>query len=30
MPVYQYKGFDVGGGSRTGIVDADSPKEARI
>ncbi len=30
MPVYQYKGFDAGGASRTGIVDADSPKEARI
>ena len=29
MPVYQYKGYDLGGGSRTGIVDADSPKEAR-
>ena len=29
MPVYQYKGFDAGGGARTGIVDADSPREAR-
>lgn len=30
MPVYQYKGYDSGGTNRTGIVDADSPKEARI
>ena len=29
MPVYQYKGYDAGGSSRTGIVDADSPREAR-
>ncbi len=29
MPVYQYKGFDVGGQPRTGIVDADSPRDAR-
>ncbi len=29
MPVYQYKGFDAGGGPRTGIVDADSAREAR-
>ncbi len=29
MPVYQYKGYDSGGAGRTGIVDADSPKEAR-
>ena len=29
MPIYEYKGFDVAGGSRTGIVDADSPREAR-
>lgn len=30
MPVYQYKGYDTKGGTRTGILDADSPKEARI
>ncbi len=29
MPIYEYKGFDTGGGSRTGIIDADSPREAR-
>jgi len=29
MPVYQYKGYDKGGAPRSGIVDADSPKEAR-
>lgn len=30
MPVYQYKGLDGDGSSRTGILDADSAKEARI
>lgn len=30
MPVYQYKGYDAKGGTRSGILDADSPKEARI
>jgi general secretion pathway protein F len=30
MPVFQYKGFDAGGAARAGILDADSPKEARI
>lgn len=29
MPVFQYKGFDAGGAARAGILDADSPKEAR-
>lgn len=29
MPVYQYKGFDKNGSVRSGILDADSPKEAR-
>lgn len=29
MPIYEYKGFDTGGGTRTGIIDADSPREAR-
>ena len=29
MPVYQYKGFDANGTARSGIVDADSAKEAR-
>jgi len=30
MPVFQYKGFDAGGAARAGILDADSPKEARL
>src|SRR5437773_2754164 len=30
MPVFQYKGFDAGGAARAGILDADSPREARI
>lgn len=30
MPVYSYKGFDANGAAREGILDADSPKEARI
>jgi general secretion pathway protein F len=30
MPVFQYKGFDAGGAARAGIVDADSPREARL
>lgn len=30
MPVFQYKGFDAGGAPRAGILDADSPKEARL
>ncbi|MHC4957976.1 MAG: type II secretion system F family protein [Planctomycetota bacterium] len=30
MPIYEYKGFDTaGGGTKTGIIDADSPREAR-
>ena len=29
MPIYEYKGIDRGGGSRSGIVDADTPREAR-
>ncbi len=29
MPIYEYKGVDRGGGNRDGIVDADSPREAR-
>ena len=29
MPIYEYKGFDESGGTKTGIVDADSPREAR-
>jgi general secretion pathway protein F len=29
MPIYEYKGFDPGGGTKTGIVDADSPRAAR-
>lgn len=30
MPVFQYKGYDTDGKGREGILDADSPKEARI
>jgi general secretion pathway protein F len=30
MPVFQYKGFDAGGAARAGILDAESPKEARL
>jgi general secretion pathway protein F len=30
MPIYEYKGLDTGGGgTKTGIIDADSPREAR-
>ena len=29
MPIYEYKGFDPGGGAKAGIVDADTPREAR-
>jgi general secretion pathway protein F len=30
MPVYQYRGYRTDGGSATGIVDAESPKVARL
>ena len=30
MPVFEWKGFDVKGKSATGVVDADSPREARL
>jgi general secretion pathway protein F len=30
MPVYDYKGLTPAGGPKTGIIDADSPREARI
>src|SRR5688572_9327422 len=30
MPVYDYKGLMPDGGARAGIIDADSPREARI
>ena len=30
MPVYDYKGLTATGSSKTGIIDADSPREARI
>jgi general secretion pathway protein F len=30
MPVYDYKGLNAGGASKTGIIDADSPREARL
>ena len=30
MPVYNYKGLTLAGENKTGIIDADSPREARI
>jgi general secretion pathway protein F len=30
MPVYNYKGLTAAGGAKTGIVDADSPRDARV
>ena len=30
MPVYEYKGLDKGGKNASGIIDADSPKAARL
>jgi general secretion pathway protein F len=30
MPVYDYKGLTPQGGAKTGIIDADSPREARV
>ncbi|NRA95380.1 MAG: type II secretion system inner membrane protein GspF [Planctomycetes bacterium] len=30
MAIFEYKALDTGGGSRGGIVDADSPREARL
>lgn len=30
MPVYDYKGLNAGGGTKNGIIDADSPREARL
>lgn len=29
MAIFEYKAYDIGGGGKTGIVDADSPREAR-
>jgi len=29
MPIYEYKGFDTSGGTKTGIIDADTPRDAR-
>lgn len=29
MPIYEYKGLDPAGGSRAGIIDADTPRDAR-
>ncbi|MGH7161889.1 MAG: type II secretion system F family protein [Planctomycetota bacterium] len=29
MPIYEYRGFDPSGGTKAGIIDADSPREAR-
>ncbi len=30
MPVYQYRGYKADGAAATGIVDAESPKVARL
>ena len=30
MPVYHYKGYRNDGGAATGIIDAESPKVARV
>ena len=30
MAIFEYKALDTGGGTRGGIVDADSPREARL
>ena len=30
MPVYDYKGLTPTGQNKTGIIDADSPREARL
>ena len=30
MPVYNYKGLTLTGENRTGIIDADSAREARV
>ncbi|HKX46321.1 MAG TPA: hypothetical protein VJP77_06430, partial [Planctomycetota bacterium] len=29
MPVYEYKAYAPGGATRTGVIDADTPREAR-
>ncbi len=29
MPIFQYKGFTSGGGTKSGVIDADTPKDAR-
>ncbi len=30
MPIYQYKAFATGGSTTTGVIDADTPRDARI
>ncbi len=30
MPIFEYKAFDRGGAQKSGIVDADSPRDARV
>lgn len=30
MPIFEYKAYVTGGGTRAGIIDADTPREARI
>ncbi len=30
MPIYEYKAYSTGGSTKTGVVDADTPREARL
>ncbi len=30
MPIFEYKAFTPGGGTKTGVVDADTPRDARV
>ena len=29
MPIYEYKAYVAGGGTQGGVIDADTPREAR-
>ena len=30
MPIYEWKGFNSKGSGTSGVIDADSPREARV
>ena len=30
MPIFEYKAFTAGGGSKSGVIDADTPRDARL